>query len=74
MSQQLEQEEQLDTDNMSVSNILLSSLESVHSLIQESPDVIGQHLSSIVPVLLHLAQTSPFMVEPIVIIILLINY
>ncbi|XP_019864423.1 PREDICTED: MMS19 nucleotide excision repair protein homolog [Amphimedon queenslandica] len=58
MRQDLEQEEQ---DNISVTNILLSSLESIHSLIQESPEVIGQHLSSIISLLLHLGQASPFM-------------
>lgn len=44
-------------------NMTLSSLEATHSLIEEAPDVMGQHLPSLLSVLLQLSQESPYMVR-----------
>ena len=44
-------------------NVTLSSLEAVYSLMNQVPDVIGEHVTSLIPCLLKLAKTSPKMVR-----------
>ena len=44
-------------------NVTLSSLEAVYSLMNQVPDVIGEHVTSLIPCLLKLAKISPKMVR-----------
>ena len=47
----------------------VSTLESIYTLMQDTPAVVGPHVPALVPRLLELAQSSPRMVSSVTVLV-----
>lgn len=53
--------ESLNSSSLDQHGVLISSLDALHSLVNDAPAIISEHLSSLVPRLLQISQTNLYM-------------